>query len=341
MFFHRIFPLLACWLCMPVLIASADPVVIRISTTTPLEASNNQTLRHFKDNVEAKSAGELRVEIYDSGKLYSDANVIGAVKDGTIEMGFIVLTRYAEKVPALDLFQLPFLFNKSEVAAAAAARGCEIRQLVDSAILTRENGRVLWWALLGHSVLIAERSLADPANLVGKRVRSYGPMMASLITHCGGEPMDVSGPDQEKAYQTKGVDIGMTPITIYIDRKLWRVMNTVTRTNHAVVVQLAVMNETFYQNLSERHKTIIQSASEAADQEAAMNALETDRTAYQRLVDGRLAHVVPLTSDEVQHWRFCSSDVLTDYVAQAGELGQKLIAAYGGLRKQPCCDNPD
>jgi C4-dicarboxylate-binding protein DctP len=333
--------LVGVWLCLPISIASADPVVIRMWTQLPFAFPSNDTLRIFKEHVEAKSAGELRVEIDDTPKLFSDQTVIDGVRDGRIDMGYIVLSRYAGRIPALDLFQLPFLFNKSAVAAAGVARSSEIRQLMNAEILKQQNGRVLWWVLLGHSVFFAEHSLADPGKLAGKRVRSYSPMMESLVARCGGEPKDISGPDQEKAYETKAVDIGMTNISIYMDRKLWRLMNTITRTNHAVIVQLGVMNESFYQKLSERHKAIIQSAAEAADQDAARNTIETDRNAYRQLVDDRLATVVPLNSEEVQLWRICSSDVLTDYLTQSGELGDALIRAYGRLRKQPCCDKPD
>jgi C4-dicarboxylate-binding protein DctP len=333
--------LIFCWPCVPISMAFADPVVIRIWSQSPAAFPSNHTLLDFKGHVEAKSAGELRVEIDESPKLFSDQSVIDGLRDGKIDMGFIVLSRYAGRIPALDLFQLPFLFNKSAVAAAAVERGSVIRKLMDAEILKQQNGRVLWWVLLGHSLLLADHSLADPSKLAGKRVRTYGPMMESLVVRCGGEPKDIGGPEQEKAYEAKTVDIGMTNIATYMDRKLWRLMKTVTRTNHAVIVQLGVMNETFYQKLSERHKAIVQSAAEATDQSAVRSAIETDRKAYQRLIDDRLAAVAPLTSEQVQLWRFCSSDVLTDYAAQAGELGEALIRAYGRLREQPCCDKPD
>jgi C4-dicarboxylate-binding protein DctP len=186
-FARHISLLVAGWLCVPISIAFADPVIIRLWTQMPVAFPSNQTLRDFKDHVEAKSAGELQIEIDDTPKLFSDKSVIDGVKDGRIEMGFIVLSRYAGRIPALDLFQLPFLFNKSAVAAAGVARSSELRQLMDAEILKQQNGRVLWWVLLGHLVLLAEHSLADPGNLAGKSVRTYGPMMESLIARCGGQ----------------------------------------------------------------------------------------------------------------------------------------------------------
>jgi hypothetical protein len=44
-----------------------------------------------------------------------------------------------------------------------------------------------------------------------------------------------------------------------------------------------------------------------------------------------------LTHDEVAEWRACSAEMLAEYMEANGELAQRLMAAYGKLRTDPCC----
>jgi C4-dicarboxylate-binding protein DctP len=318
--------------------APCDPILIRISTQTPLASPSNLTFIHFKERVEKESQGEIRVEIYDSARLFDDSQIAGAVADGKVEIGFVVLSRYAAKIPATDIFQLPFLFNEDVIASEARKPDSEIRLMIDQAILEQGRARVLWWIPLGQNVLLSSSSLADPASLAGKTVRTYGPMMEAFVDHCGGQHKDIGGPAQAKAYETHAVEVGMAGVGIMMARKLFQFMPTVTRTNHATVEDVAVINEAFWQKLSEKHKAILLAAAKEADAEAARLIAEIEATAYRTLTENKLADVVKLTPDQVLLWRICSSDVLADFMDRSGVLGRQLIIAYGRLRQKPCCN---
>jgi C4-dicarboxylate-binding protein DctP len=320
--------------------AAGAPLTIRISTQWPLDNSNNHSFLHFKERLEAESKGEIHVEIYDSAKLYGDSAVAEAVSSGAVEMGYVSLPRYAAKVPAADLFQLPFLFNTKAIAAAARSPESEIRHAIDSAILDLGNARVLWWVPSGPMVLLSnEAPVADPQNLRGKTIRTYSPIMAAVMQECGGKPKDIGAEAQEKAYETHIVDIGMTGIAVVMQRRLWRFMNTVTRTNHATVEGVAVINEKFWQGLSTAHKELILAAAQAVNKEAAALLEQIEATAYRELA-GKGIKIVDLSDDELLQWRICSSDVLTNFLKNPGALEQKLISAYGRIRLQPCCNQP-
>jgi C4-dicarboxylate-binding protein DctP len=253
-------------------------------------------------------------------------------------MGWVTLPRYAAVIPAADVFQLPFLFNTEAIATAARAPQSEIRQLIEDAILVQSKSRVLWWVPQGPLVFLSHGvSVADPRNLAGKIVRTFGPAMAAVVRECGGEPKDIGGQAQERAYESHIVDMGMTGITIVMERKLWRFMNVVTRTNHAILESLVVMNEAFWQHLSEDHAKIVAAASRAANEEAADLLLKVETAAYAELAD-RGVQIVDLSRDELIAWRVCSSDVISNFVEKSDDLRQKLMTAYGRLRQQPCCN---
>ena len=322
-------------------LASDALVTVRVSTQWPLANASNLTFLHFKQRVEAESKGGIHVEIYDAATLYGDSEVAEAISSGAVEMGFVSLSRYAPIIPAADVFQLPFLFNTEAIAAAARVPGSEMRQLIDGAILAQARSRVLWWVPQGSVVFLSNTaSVADPQSLIGKTVRTFGPTMEAIVRECGGKPKDIDAQEQGRSYETHLVDIGMTGIKIVMERKLWRFMNIVTRTNHASVEGVAVVNEKFWQQLSESNKEIISAAAIAADKEAADLLAEVEATAYTQLVQNYGTKIFDLSEDNLLRWRICSSDVLTNFVEKSGDLEQKMILAYGRLRQQPCCDKP-
>jgi TRAP-type mannitol/chloroaromatic compound transport system substrate-binding protein len=108
-------------------------------------------------------------------------------------------------------------------------------------------------------------------------------------------------------------------------------------TNHAILERLVVMNEAFWQRLSEDHKEIFAAASRAANEEAADLLLKVETAAYAELAD-RGVEIVDLSRDELIAWRICSSDVISNFVEKSDDLRQKLMTAYGRLRQQPCCN---
>src|SRR5262249_40617237 len=118
-----------CWLIPYCAGAQDEPRIIRLSTQSPADSPSIQSLVHFKQKVEVDSQGGLRIEIFHSGKLYSDGKIGAAVSSGAVEMGYVNLARYAETILAVDAFELPFLFNTAELEKAARAPGSEIRQL--------------------------------------------------------------------------------------------------------------------------------------------------------------------------------------------------------------------
>src|SRR5262249_43286062 len=160
-------------------------------------------------------------------------------------------------------------------------------------------------------------------------VRTFGPAIEAVVTKCGGRPRDLDAKAQEVAYENREVDIGMAGISSVVGRKLWRFMSTLTRTNHASVHIVAVINESYWRGLSAEDRDIISEASRAADAEARAIITELDSKAGQDLAQSKGAKIVDLSPDELQLWRICSSDVLSEFLDRAGPVGQELAEAYG------------
>lgn len=317
--------------------ANENPVRIRLSTQTPPSMPVMQVLAHFKERVEAESKGAITVEIHDSGKLYSDDQIGKALTGGAVEMGYVNLAQYANIVPGVDIFQLPFVFNSDGLLEAARAPGSEIRAIVDEALLAEAGARALFWVSQGQMVFLSSgKPVSDPGTIEGKIVRAAGPVSEALVAQCGGVPKKIQVTDMPRVYEQRELDVGQHAVVTVAGYKLWSAFDTLTRSNHSSAQYVVAVNEKFWRGLTKQQQDILTAAARAADAEAASQTASNEAKAYQLIAASRMK-VAELSKDDLMLWRICSSDVLTEFMQRTGKRGEELMTAYGRLRQQPCC----
>lgn len=296
---------------------------LRISLQLPLKHHLGQNLLDFQQEVEKESKGALKIEIYPSAQLYKDKEVPQAVSSGAIEMGVASLTRFAGTVPAVDIFYVPFMFDSPEKVVKATAPDSIIRQQLDDAIL-KTGTRVLWWQAYGSSILLTKKDIIKtPADMKGKKVRVFGKTLGDTVTSVGGAPTMMSGSKQFLAYQRGTVDAGMTGITAVKSRKLYEVMDHMTLTYNADIEFIVIINEQFWQSLSDQERKIIAKAGARVEKElrGEMGTIEQETLTF---VADKI-NVVDLTDAERALWYEATKPVVEGYIERSGELGKRIV----------------
>ena len=307
-----------------VALPAAAETTLRITLQLPIKSHLGVNLEAFEKEVEARSNGELQVEIYPAAQLYKDNEVPQAVSSGAIEMGVASITQFAGTIPAVDIFYVPFMFTSEEMVRKAVAHDSPIRMALDDAIL-KTGARVLWWQAFGGAIMLSKGGpLKTPADIKNKKVRVFGKTLGEFVEATGGVPVLTSGSEQYVAYQRGTVDAGMTGVSGVQSRKLWQVMDTITVTNHADVEFLVLINEDFWQGLSAEHQAIITEAGRKVEAELrnTMSKIEADAFAAAK-AEGMEIYLP--TREEMAAWRQASAPVIEQYKAAAGELGAKLV----------------
>lgn len=323
---------MACTLAWTAGVANAADTVLRISLQLPLASHIGENLLLFKEEVEKNSDGSIEVQIYDSAQLYKDKEVPQAVASGAIEMGAASLTRFVGDIPAVDIFYMPFMFNTEELVRKAVAPGSPVRAPLDEAIL-KTGARPLWWQAYGGAILISQEApVKTPEAMRGKKVRVFGKTLGDFTKAVGGAPAVISGSEQFIAYQRGTVDIGMTGISGVKSRKLWEVMDFVTATNHADIEFVVIINEDFWQGLSDDERAVISAAALKAELDVRdrMSAIEAE--AYKVVEDNGMTVYQP-TAEEIKAWRASAQTVIDQFLAESGELGKKVHDAALSLQQ--------
>ncbi len=325
------------WFALFPATADAQQVKLRVTLTAPITNHLGVNLVLFKTEVEKHSAGAISIEIFDNSRLYRDDQAVAAVTSGAIEMGTIGVSQFVRNEPALEIFTQPFLLNFDALVRAATDPDREVRRVLDKALLDRFGVRVLWLQSFGNSVFVSKgRDARTPAAIRGQKVRSWAKNMNRFTKACGGIPVVVPSSKMFETAKDGTVDMVMTGITSVETRELWKVLDTVTRTEHAALEFAVVINEKVWQSIGDKHKTIITGAGRRAERELRQTIADIEEKAY-AFARSKGMKVYDLTPNEVAEWRACSAEVMDEFISTAGETGRRLIEAYGKLRTDPCC----
>jgi len=328
--------LLACIALTPIA-ARAEQVKLRITAQLPNTNHLVVNLQHFKEDIEKSTEGAIQIEIFDRGRLFKEDESLAAVGSGAVEMGSVGVSFLQEKIPAVQIFGQPFLFNFDALMRAAVSPDREMRGLLDTAVLEATGTRVLWWQAYGQSVFFSKgRDTKAPAAIRGQKIRVVGKDMEAFVKHCGGIPLAISASKQNEALQDGTVDMAMTGVTGVTARDMWKVTDTITRTEHSPLLFVVIINEKVWQSLSEGHKAAIGRVARKVELDLQQQMADIEAEAY-AFARGKGMKIHELAPDEVAEWRECSAPVLEEYMSRTGGLSEQLMAAYGKLRTDPCC----
>ena len=226
-------------------------------------ASTTTISKLFKKRVEAATEGALKISVHVA--LVEDSKVIRAVAEGKVEMGGSRLGHFADAVPAIGIFLVPFMFNRLPVQDAALQADSDFRRLLDAAVLEKTGTRVLWWSPFGTSIMMSKSvPITSPAAMVGKTVRTYDKISETFVRSCGGIPVYLGGPQQYDGYKTGKAVAGQMGITFVVARHLWDVLDQLADTRHFADGMLILINEQVWRSLPPDHRRIMQEAAAEA-----------------------------------------------------------------------------
>ncbi|MEM6987430.1 MAG: TRAP transporter substrate-binding protein DctP [Pseudomonadota bacterium] len=305
---------------------TASATTIRVTLQLPETHSLGVNWNDFKRIIEEKSGGDLTLQLFPSAQLFKDKEVPGAVGSGAVEAGSAFIGRFAGSVPAVDVVSIPFIFGSEAHIRAAVSPDSDMRATLDAAILAETNNRVLWWQAFGRNIYLNNGSaIVKPSDIADKKVRTYGKVHGWTVQALGGAPTLMSGSKQFLAYQQGAVDVGMTGASAVKSRKLYEVMDHMTLTFDAAIEFIAVMNNDFYEGLSDEHKAIVDAAAAEVEQ-ALRDQIYAQEAANVEEMKGKMT-VVELTEAQRAEWAAATESVVDRFIEETGDVGANAVAA--------------
>ncbi len=297
-------------------------VTLKMATALPSSHPLVKAMDVLKDKANEKSKGSVTIQIYPAGQLYNDKNMNDAIISGGIDMGLNTVGRWATIVPAMDIFDVPFIFPSYE----------KVDKAIDSGLgeklgneLMKKGVRPLIWADYGFVQYANNKKLVKtPADFDGLKIRGYSKYSAETIKAMGASSVTMGSSEVYMGIQRGTIDGQTSGTTAMRDRKMYEVHKYLTVTNHASPEFIVAINEKSYSKLNADQKKALDAAALEVRDMIRANAKAEDLKALADLkAKGMEVYEVP--ENELQAWRDATKPVWDLFIKENGKFGQELI----------------
>lgn len=246
--------------------AAEKPITLRIGH--PMAPGNNVTVGYekFKEIVEAKSNGSIRIRIFGNTQLGSDRVTTEAAQAGTLDMSSSSTPNMASFSKAYMAIDLPYITDpKNQQKLYDALDNGELGKYLDK-VAADIGLKTIMFSEYGYRNFVStKRPLNSVEDLKGLKVRTTdSPVEVGVATSLGMNPAPVAWGETYTALQQGTVDGEGNTFSLLNDAKHTEVLNHAMDSAHNYSMHLLLMNKKKWDSLSPAQQKIInESAREA------------------------------------------------------------------------------
>ncbi|MBO1000021.1 DctP family TRAP transporter solute-binding subunit [Bacillus sp. SD075] len=299
-----------------------EEATIRLAYNLPQDHHIAKGIEQFAKDVTEKSDGAVKVQVYPAGQLLSDKDMNQSILSGGVEMGVNSSTLWASTVPAMGIFDVPYVFKTYEEAGEAlnGEFGNKLRTSMEE-----KGAKVLLFADYGYAQFANnKRPLKSPSDFEGLKIRSIGDIPSEMIKAYGASPVFMGGGEVYMALQRNTVDGATSGTTAMLQRKYDEVTKYLTINNYAYLEFILAVNQDYWNGLPEKTQTLLsKTAKETEDWIRLQAKAEDELTAKQLKEKGMEVYVVP--EEDLPEWKEAAKPAWDAFSKNAGDLGNELL----------------
>jgi tripartite ATP-independent transporter DctP family solute receptor len=240
-----------------------EQYTFKLAHITPTSHMWHQAAEKFGEELNKRSNGRMKLEIYPAGQLGNEADMVQQIESGSIDFGFITAAYLSSRAPAFAAWFMPYAFSNLE--EAHNARQSDIAKRILGTL--DEQGLLgLDYFFAGQRVMLfKDKEVKSPADMKGLKLRvTPSPPMQDFYRFTGASPEGLPLPEVYAAVQTGVIDGMDMDLDATITNKYYEVVKYGAVTNHMVWPAVAIVNKAKFEGLSEEDQKIIQEALAAA-----------------------------------------------------------------------------
>jgi tripartite ATP-independent transporter DctP family solute receptor len=287
----------------------------------------------FKEEVEAKTGGKIKVEIITDLKLGTAKDVLDAVQLGTVQMTVNTAAYTQNLVPEHGIFNLPYLFKDraSWVKFAYGPMGEELGNKLEARGL-----KFLTWCSAGGRGILSKKPLATPEDFKGQKVRAMpDPAILDTLKAINGQPVVMNLPEVYTAMQQGILDAADLSIELILAFKINETAKYYTETLHIMTPGMVVANMAWWKKQNKETQDLITKAIKVNYREAndkfwialdPASSLDVQRQAAKPLADKG----VTIVKADLPALKKATAPIIEQYKAKIGkDYVEKVMKEIG------------
>jgi TRAP-type transport system periplasmic protein len=312
--------------------AAADPVTLKFAFfSSDRSLLYRAGAKPFIDAVNAEGRERIRIEPYFSGRLGGPEHLSQLVRDGTVDIGFVIPPYEREVFPDVGVIELPGLYLDAAEATQVFS------QLVEAGALRGFSDFYVVGAFAGEPESIHARSpVVSLADLKGKRFRVNNEIEAEILEKFGANSLTLPINQTTQAISSGQLDGAMAPPVPLIEFGIGRVAPYHYFLHTSLIPQALLMNREKFDSLPDDAQAIIRKHSGAwlLDNFIRINADANAQIVRQLQTDPKRTITFPSPAD-MQTADAVFKSIIDGYAAMSprnAELVSAVRAAVAKLR---------
>ena len=304
--------------------AWAAPYTIKIGTVFSPGHSHVLAYEKFKEKVEGRSNGRIKVEIYPSSQLGGDREMMEMISIGTLEMTNTGLVSLYE--PIFAILESPFLF-RDRAHIKKVFQSPQVAEMSEA--LTKRNLRIVGFMENGfRNITNNKRPINSPADVKGLKIRVLENMIfVETFKALGAIPTPMPYSELFSALQQGVVDGQENPLQNILNAKMFEVQKHLALTGHIYNSLYITVNNKFWTGLpADLRKIADDSIREACDWQ-----MDYVANLDNSLLNELKAKGMQVTSPDRDAFRKATAPAYDALYAKFGERARKIVEAFRSM----------
>ena len=259
---YQLFKITAsCLLSILLINCSGDNEITVLKLAHGLDPSHpvHQAMAFMAERLAEKSSGQMKIDIYPSGQLGAERELIELLQIGSLAMTKVSASPMESFVPEMKLFSIPYVF-RSEDHLWKVLEG----PIGKSILLAGEDYRLrgmCYYDAGSRSFYTKEKPVHSPADLKGLKIRVMKSLTAvKMVQSLGGSATPIAWGELYTALQQGVVDgAENNPPSFYLS-KHYEVCKYYALDEHTAVPDILLMSTVVWESLSSQQQTWVQEA---------------------------------------------------------------------------------
>jgi len=210
---------------------SAQTYLIKAAHVNDVTYPVHEGLVKFGELIGKRSDGKIKVQLYPNGQLGQERDLVEGVKLGTVEMTLVDSGNFAGFLPAINIFNVPFLFRDNEHAYKVSDG--PVGDRLAAAIEKNVNVKFLAWASGGVRSVFAKKPVNKPEDMRGMKIRvTQNPVVVAAFNAIGAKAVPLPFGEVYSALQQGVIDAAENDPMSVLGMKFYEVAPYYSLTNH-------------------------------------------------------------------------------------------------------------
>lgn len=234
-----------------------EEVLIKVSLSQAAQEPPSLAAEYFKEIVEERSGGSIRVDVFPDNQLGNERDVIEGIQLGTIEMAMTSVAPFSSFVPSINIFCLPFLWeDKEHMYAALDSQEIGMSYNTDC---EAKGFHLMGYLDLGtRHIMTTKTEINSIEDMKGLKIRTMeNQAQLDSFSAFGANPLPMAYGELYTALQQNIIDGAEAANTNYYSKKFYEAAPNWAMVGWTNDLGICVIGKEFYESLSEEHRQIV------------------------------------------------------------------------------------